>query len=372
MPKMGNNIYHRKDGRWEARFVKGRKGAQTIFGYAYGKTYQEAMEKRTEAIRVWKERKGTSLPRNTNLNAVSEEWMQSSVAHLKESSIAKYKACLRCYILPVFGEKGMEEITNKDVNRFCNSLLQRGGTEGKGLSNNTVVEILSIMKQLRKYALNYGYAVGYSNDCTKIPSEKKAVKVFSMEEQKRLQEYLTEHPTLKNMGLLLCLGTGLRVGELCALTWDDISLKERKLTVNRTIQRIRDLSKEKGTKLVLAEPKSECAARTIPLSEQLCDFLASACKPGTCFLTGETEKFMDPRTMQKCLPAVLEACGIGRTKFHALRHTFATRWTEAGLDMKCLSEVLGHSTTAMTMNRYVHPSMETKRQGMEALREFLV
>lgn len=368
MARRGTNIYLRRDGRWEARYVKDRKDGKTYFGYVYGKSHQEAKEKQTLARNLWLAGAKAREEGNAKLGTISEEWLIASEAQLKPSTVAKYRDYLRCYILPAFGEKKMAEISDADVSGFCLELLKHGGEEGKGLSPKIVSEIFRVMKHLRTCAISRRCDVGYSPDCVHIKQKQHELRVFTPAEQERLQEHLEASSDPVCLGILLCLFTGIRIGELCGLTWDDISPENRELRIRRTLQRIS--CNEPGsakTKIVITPPKSEHSRRTIPLPEGICARLAAEKRPGAVFLTGEADRHLEPRTMLNRFKAVLTACNIKDAKFHALRHTFATKWVEKGLDVKCLSAILGHSTVNITLNRYVHPSMALKRKNMEQM-----
>lgn len=371
MPRRGNNIYHRKDGRWEGRFVKGRTQSRTLFGYVYGRTYGETRNKRMQAIQEWKLQENTLSKYRASLNGISVGWLRSIRVRTKESTVAKYEEYLQYYVLPAFGKMDMSKLTNGLLSSFFDELLQKGGRRGEGLAPSTVAGVLFVLKQLRKFALRQGFAVGFSDDFVTIRLRQKPIRVLTLQEQKRLQEYLIAHPSRKHLGILLCLFTGLRVGELCALRYDDISLREKKLMVSKTVRRIRNPSNHGRTMLSFAKPKSTDSDRIIPLTDEICTFIRPVYEPGTYFLTGRSDQCLDPRTMQRCFSSVLSVCGIDQANFHVLRHTFATRWIDAGLDPKSLSSVLGHATANITLNRYVHPSLETKRHGMRRLEEFL-
>ena len=368
MPRTGDNIYKRKDGRWEGRFVKGRKNGRTIFGSVFGKTRRETKAKLTTAQYEWNEGLSETKHKRTKLRTVSDAWLKESEVFLKESTVAKYRDYLHCYIFPKFGRTDVADISDEMLSTFCIGLLEKGGANNQGLSTKTVSEIFRVMKQLRKFAMLRKITVGYTADCLGIKQKAKPLRVFSSSEREKLHAYLDESQNRRHLGILLCLSTGLRLGELCALTWDDISLEEQKLHVCRTLQRIRDYeSAGTKTKIIVTPPKSTRSIRTIPLPGKLCSALAPTWQPGAFFLTGDTEKFVEPRTMQNHFKAVLDAAGIADANFHALRHTFATQCIEADFDVKCLSELLGHSDVSITMNRYVHPTMELKRQNMEKL-----
>ena len=259
----------------------------------------------------------------------------------------------------------MASLSTECLQDFLSAMLVSGGEDGQGLSPRTVAGILCILKSIRKYAMNQGCAVGFSTESLSIKQKQKQPRIFSEQETMQLRSYLRGHLTECNAGILLCLETGLRLGEICALRWSDVSFDERKLFVRRTAQRIRvdDSGTETRTRIVITSPKSDSSARVIPLPDSLCMFLSPLRKSKGFLLTGD-EQIMEPRSLQRKFKRVLKEAGIADANFHALRHTFATRGVEVGFDVKCLSSILGHANVAVTLSRYVHPTMEMKRQNM--------
>ena len=342
---------------------------RTKFGYVYGKTYKETLNKWSIAHHDYQMGITQKQANSAKLKTVSNSWLTEVSHTLKESTVSRYGDYLDYHILPRFGDTDMSAIDNEQLEQFVGELLESGGAKGQGLSPKTVTEILRIMKHLRKYALRHDLAVGYTANCVTVKQKPKPLRVFSIEEQRKLTKYLLANPTAANLGIFLCLSTGMRVGEICALKCDDICLSERKLSVCRTLQRLRDRSAkcDAKTKVVIGTPKSLCSIRHIPLTDELCAVIKPFCKTGAYFLTGKADKYMEPRSMHNHFKRVLSECGIAATNFHVLRHTFATRCIEAGVDAKCLSEILGHSTVNITLNRYVHPTMDMKRKNMEKI-----
>ena len=196
---------------------------------------------------------------------------------------------------------------------------------------------------------------------------------MSLSDQERLYRYLVEHPSPRNLGILLSLFTGLRIGEVCALRWEDISLRERTLHVHKTMQRIQ-VDGEKKTAIVVTAPKSICSNRLIPIPTSVMVVIEQFFPTRQGYvLTGSNVKSVEPRTMQNYFKRILKVNDIEPVNFHALRHTFATRCVEVGFDVKSLSEILGHANVNITMNRYVHPTMKLKEANMQRLSElFLV
>lgn len=364
MPKTGENIYKRKDGRWEGRYIKERVDGKARYGAVYARSYREVKVK-LDMAKKGLEKKVLPIVKTRKMEDIGNEWLTEATVTLKESSTNKYEDILRCYILPEFGENELSEITNQRIIDFTNSLLLNGGANKQGLTPTTVAGILSAINGIRVYAMRRDYMVGFSTKCVNLKREQKDIRVFSFEEEKQLVAYLQEHMDLSALGILICLFTGIRVGELCALKWDDINLSEKKMYVCKTMQRIRAKSTTNSkTEIKILEPKSACSIRTIPLPDFIMEWVKEYHTPETFLLTGDRCRYVEPRTMQNRFKKVLVSCGIQDANFHATRHTFATRCIELGFDVKSLSEILGHASVAITMNRYVHPTMALKAENM--------
>ena len=296
----------------------------------------------------------------------ARQWLASPETELKDSSRVRYTNILNSYLLPTFGGLPPDGLTREAVAAYRQTLLQSGGKAGTGLSPKTVTDVLSVLKCVLRYAQDRG---AQSPDLRGLVArqQRKPLRVFSKDEQRRLSAWLVEKPDLCRLGILLSLYTGLRIGELCALRWGDIDLEGGSLTVHATLQRLQTFDEAKKTRIIITPPKSASSLRSIPLP----DFLIEAIRPyrrseGCFFLTG-TPFFVEPRTMENRYKEALRACGIRDANFHACRHSFATRCVELGFDVKSLSEILGHASVSITMNRYVHPSMDFKRKNMNRL-----
>lgn len=366
MARKGENIYKRKDGRWEARFIKSHQSGKAVYGSVYGKTYSEAKKNRSEAMtNLKKSAKIAAASSQPDFRRISTMWLDSLRSTRKPSTIVKYSNQLEKHILPVFGNNDLSEISNEALIDFGNALL----SGDNGLSTKSASDIISRMKSIRKYALIHGFEVGFVPECITIPQKQVPIRVLSLEEENALLDFLREHPDLTSLGILICLFTGIRIGELCALTWNNVSLDTRKLSIKRTMQRLQSLDKDAPSKTYISidEPKSKCSIRTIPIPENIMDDLSRAYVNDAFVLTGSRIAYVEPRTMENRFKSILDKCGIEDANFHALRHSFATRCVEVGFDIKSLSEILGHANVNITLNRYVHPTMELKRENMDKL-----
>jgi integrase len=376
MPRRGENIYKRKDNRWEGRYIKDRtpKG-KAIYGYVYAKTYHDVKEKLCKAASCNPKQNNVSSVDTDLFESIAKEWFANIKLQIKQSTENKYWNLLNTYILPVYGNQPLSLITYDFIESYCNTLLLSGGNNGTGLSPKTVTGILSVIRNILKYAVQKGKTIPCNGDAIQIKQTSKEMRVLSKVEQEKLCQYLYSEPDLCNIGILICLFTGLRVGEICALRWEDITFSEKTIYVHSTMQRVQDRSateEKPKTKIVITSPKSTCSIRIIPIPSDLVSILTS-CIPYAhgYVLTNSDTKFIEPRTMQNRFKKALRESNIDPINFHALRHTFATRCIEVGFDVKSLSEILGHASVNITMNRYVHPTLDLKRKNMEKLSALL-
>lgn len=366
MARKGENIFKRKDGRWEARYIKGYELSGKIrYGFCYGKTYKEAKDKvtRCKAALI----AGAPIPVANSRHRFAyfcEEWLRLEKGKVKESTYVKYDTILNNHILPKLGGCFPLGITTQLGERFKQELLE------EGLSAKTVRDILTVLHTILKYTAAQFPGVFPTVEITYPKEPKKEARVLDIDEQRRLIVYLQTDMDTCKFGILLALLTGLRLGELCALRWEHVSLRNRTIHVDATMQRLRDYdcTGSGKTKVMIGSPKSDTSIRTIPLTEstvRLCGQFDPH-RPAAFLLTG-TERFMEPRQVQKRLAKYTKECGLEGVHFHTIRHTFATRCVEAGFEIKSLSEILGHANTTITLNRYVHSSMDMKRANMEKL-----
>lgn len=372
MSKKGENIYKRKDGRWEGRYIKLYGGdGKARYGYLYGKTYGEVKSKLNNAQA---DINRSLLPKKQAAVLYSEilsAWLQATRINVKESTYMRYKQLVDKHIVPVLGKYQLSKISSRLLESFVDGKLKSGRIDGKGgLSPKTVTDIISVIKSSMDYASHNGFVVSCNLGKLYAKNREKEMRVLTFQEQKRLTAVLLENTDLFKLGILLSLYTGIRIGELCALRWENLNVENKTLRVCETMQRIQNPeSAEKAkTKIVFTQPKSKRSVRDIPLPDFLLDIIRKyQDSPKSFVLTGELNRYIEPRTMQNRFKRYTAESGIAKANYHSLRHTFATRCVEVGFEIKSLSEILGHADVNITLNRYVHSSFELKCDNMNKL-----
>lgn len=359
------NIYRRKDGRYEGRIPIGYDDYGKIkYRYLYAKSLSEIKEKMLCAYAG--KGKPTPEPCDKTFKELCAEWLASAKLRVKHSSYCCYEKLIYRHILPYFGNIGYETLGTSIINEFSDYMLELGKSNGfGGLSAKSVHDILVVMRSVAKYAeREYGYRNPMLN-ISMPKSENNEPEVFSKEERVKLQNYLQSNLNESNMGILLTMYSGLRIGELCALTWNDIDFKNGVIRISKALQRVPDSSGKGRTAITITSPKSKSSVRDIPIPSFIMEILKQ--NKGFGYILSGNNKPIEPRTMQNCFKAVLRECSVRNANFHLLRHTYATVCIESGFDAKTVSELLGHSNVNITLNRYVHSSMEMKKQCVERL-----
>lgn len=300
-----------------------------------------------------------------------KNWINNKEIYVKEATAANYLQSLERHIIPMLGQLTLSELTEQKLQEAALLWLEKGRCDGNGgLSERTVRSMVMLVKHSLKAAAKEGYIPDRHYDILFPPNPQiQKLKVLSRTEQALLTQHVYLNLTPKNLGLLFCLHTGLRIGELCALQWGDIDLENKTVSVCRTIQRIYRRAPEGGsTRLVITTPKTAHSVRVVPISTLLFPILKKM-HPGdgqAYLLTGDTNP-TEPRTYRDYYNRLRNKLGISDVTFHGLRHTFATRLIESGADYKTVSELLGHATVNITLNLYVHPQMEQKRKAVELI-----
>ena len=331
------------------------------------KTYHEARDKVNQARYALMN--DQLLPVRGKRNRFADycnEWLYLKRSSVKPSTFVKYTTILEKYIKPDLGQYFSEAISEILVEQFSYRLIHE-----RGLSPKTVRDILSVLHSILNYTTKQN-PLAKSVDIVYPRQDQKEMRVLTCEEQKRFTEYLLRDMDPCKFGVLLALLTGLRIGEVCALKWEDISLENKVIFVRHTMQRLKNLNpaSEERTRIITGVPKSGRSVRMIPMNqdiEKLCNKWR-ADDPEAYVLTGKAGYFLEPRTLQYRMRQYTKDCDLKNVHFHTLRHSFATRCVEAGFEIRSLSEILGHSSTRITLECYVHSSMNLKRKNMEKLK----
>ena len=371
MPRRGENIHKRKDGRWEGRYIDYHKSdGKSHYKSVYAPSYTEVKAKMNKLKAVPKvQRQLTSLMTTEQLFLL---WLDDKQVQIKESSYARYYQVIHGHLIPYFQGQKASQITNETVNKFIKDKISHGRLDGNGgLSAKSVCDILSILLQIIQYGEKKGAIINFDYDIIRPKIELNELVILSRNEQEKLLQHVKSELDHKKLGVIIAIYTGIRLGELCALQWSDIDFETGVLRITKTLQRIKntDTTIEQKTKMLITSPKSKKSIREIPLPVSLLCLLKQVQgeQPTTNFILSSKEKYIDTRVYQDNFKQYLKSACVKPVKFHALRHTFATRAIENGFDDKSLSELLGHSSVRFTLERYVHSSIDTKRASMERL-----
>ena len=299
-----------------------------------------------------------------SIEKITAEWLGKADLRVKKSSSGIYHGIAHNHILPYFKDYGVSEITRSSVEKFIDFKLKK-------LSPKTVRDITSVLIQIIKFAERNRYIKGFNYDIDLPKLHIKEIKLLNFKEEQTLDEYLKGEITPENFGVILAKEAGLRIGEICALQWVDFNLDTGTVSINKTIQRIKNLEPgaKTKTKVTITEPKSRKSIREISLPANLIPIvkkLYNYDNPGTYLLTG-TVKYIEPRNFQRKFKKLLKVCGITYVNFHSLRHSFASNAVKKDFDEKTLSEILGHSTVKFTFDRYVHSNIDLQREHMNKM-----
>lgn len=364
MARRGENIYKRKDGRWEGRYIKEKMlCGNSKYGYVYAKTYSEVKEKLLH--------KKTELSPNDFIGTISEisyRWLNSQ-RHFKPSTYAKYRNIIDNHICPMLGKYKFAKIDNYILQQFIEYLTNYGNKNtGGGLSLKSTKDVLSVLKNILYSVTECNTSILFNFDKLNLKSKPIVTQCFNSEQLSLIVTSLTNNINYISIGILLSIYTGIRIGELCALKFEDILFQDELIHISKTLQRIQTFSDEgRKTEIIITKPKSISAIRDIPIPRFLIELIRqnTNCQKEAFMLTGSKERFIEPRTLENKFNKILNTCNIQGATFHTIRHTFATSCVEAGVDIKTLSEILGHSTVNITLNRYVHSTIKNKKSNME-------
>ena len=296
-------------------------------------------------------------------------WHRTNVARYKGATAVKYENLLRNHILPELGDRHLEEVNTLLLADFMNDKLRCGRLDHSGgLSPSYVRSIMLLVLDIMEFAAAEGLCPPMKTTLQTPAADRREVVILEADPLRRLETYLLDKPDITGAGILISLHTGLRISEVCALRWADIDFRKAVLHVRSTVARVKGSDGGAATRLIIDTPKTKSSLRDIPLSRQLMAVLLPLYeKRCSEYVISDKSGFVSPRTYEYRFHRVLDRCGLPSINYHALRHTFATRCIERGVDVKTLSEILGHANVSTTLNIYVHSSMERKREQLEKL-----
>ena len=301
-----------------------------------------------------------SRRKRKDFEVVTEEWLKYKKNTVKKSTYYNYSYSVAKYLYPSFAGKNITKI--KNYNNFIEELSDT-------LSPKTVRDIVTKLKEIINFYEEEHNTKLNIKKMSLPKMNKKEIQILSNKEKQKLEKYCIQQNDLKSLGILICLNTGLRVGEVCALRWENVDFETRRIHVEKTIERI--YSKEENKTIVIIDtPKSITSVRTIPINSKLYNILKQIrgkSKKTDFVLAGSSEHYVEPRNYQYHFKEILKRSKVKKYKFHTLRHTFATNCIEAGMDIKSLSEILGHADVSITLNIYVHSSDKIKRKYLEKI-----
>lgn len=298
-----------------------------------------------------------------------EEYLAFKINTVKESTYYNYKFAIEKHLKPDLGSKTLLELINYDFNIYIKNKKEELDTQNDNEYKPNIADLITRLKNILKF-LKQRYR-DFKIELELIQSQRNEqgeIEVFSDKERIKLSKYLAEPKELKYIGILISLYSGLRIGEVCGLKWSDIDFENQLIYVQRTVQRVY-LGKNKS-KLIITSPKSKKSKRKVPISKVILQQLKMMSKEyskDAFIVTGQEDKFTEPLVYRYTYKKVLNECNISYKKFHCLRHTFATRCIRVGMDIKSLSEVLGHSNIGITLAIYVHSSYEVKKKYIDKL-----
>lgn len=301
------------------------------------------------------------------IKEIIELWKMDKKLYVKKSTYSAYMLLIENHITPYFSDKN--EITEDDVQQFVLLELK------KGLSQKSIKDIIIVLKMILKFAVKQKL-LAYNEIEIKFPTmdNKMDLEVLNKNDHKRLINYLQENFTFKNLGIYICLSTGMRIGEICGLLWSDIDIDNGVIRIRRTVQRIYVIDGDKRhTEILIDTPKTKNSIRDIPMTSELFKIIKPLKRVvnENFYVVTNDSKPTEPRTYRNYYERLIKRLGISKLKFHGLRHSFATRCIESKCDYKTVSVILGHSNISTTLNLYVHPNFEQKKKCIDQMYKFL-
>ena len=354
MSRRGENIRKRKDGRWEGRYICGRKADnKAVWGYVYGRTYAAVRQ-----LLAQKKAQFSYCTLSCEVSTFQElafGWFYSVQPGLKVSTAAHYRYTLERYILPVLGPCALRQLNEVKIENALREIVSASHKRHKPLGYTIAREGLALVRRICRYGCRLHVMPPLLIEFRLPAPTPNDEKPLDKKERSSVEQYVLDNPTPRKVGLLFMLDLGLRIGEVCGLQWGDIDVESGILTVRRTINRVY-LGKG-STKVIVSSPKTRSSERQIPIPKALLRvlrMLKSAYPAQAWFLSGKVGAPVEPRCYRTSIKRYLCQAGVHVMRPHMLRHSFATTCLRAGCDVKTISTLLGHASAATTLKRYIH------------------
>lgn len=353
--RRGENIYKRKDGRWEGRYHKGRKiDGRIKYGYVYGRTLQEVKNKLYPLKAKYQKINETNGEAALSLFEWSMYWLPMIKREVKLSTYASYEYKIKKYLLPIAGEVPLNELSTAVCQKMIDDLE-------KTLSISSIHVVFQVFNRCLKAACSENLMAANPLESVILPKKKKIkVRALTKLEQKKLEKAAVESGE-KGLSVLLALYTGMRIGEIAALKWQDIDLEEQLIQVSRTFQRIPAIYEKHGTQLVMAGAKTEKSVRTIPIGQKITQLLIEQKRKALGeYVFSVKNQPCEPRLLTYYFHKIRKKAGLKQIHFHQLRHSFATRCLELKADIPSVSAILGHASAKTTLDFYADTMLEQR------------
>lgn len=367
MARHGENIHKRKDGRYEGRYIKARDAAgHPVWGYVYSTSYKTVKE--TLLRRKAESGYYALADGNPTFEQLALLWLASISCGVKKSTYAHYLYTLQHYIFPTLRDIRVKSLTEAVLEQALLQIFTPTDGRHAALGNSVARECLVLVRRICKYACHLRLMRPVEIE-VKLPQRPKKEKRFLREdEQRRLYKFVLHNPTPRKIGVLLAMQLGLRIGEICGLRWGDFDLSAGTVTIQRTVKRI--TAGDGRTEVVIQTPKTATSMRVLPIPAELLAVLRQLrgnYSDEAWFLSGSKRKPVEPRCYRKSIHGYLRRAKVAQICPHALRHTFATTCLQAGCDIKTLSELMGHANSSVTLQCYVHTTMDRKRWEIDRI-----
>lgn len=296
-------------------------------------------------------------------------WLEKKKYEVRESTYANYINLFVNNIIPFLGDIPFDKFNNQLIQSFVYWCKDKGGKNGNGMSEHYIRDVLNLVKSVIKDGQSENIFPEFIFKQIKIPKTlqiETTKKVYTEKEYKKIIDYILKNISPRSIGILLGIYTGMRIGEICALQFKDINFDENTISVNKTLQRIyNSLDEIEPSKIVITPTKTQNSIRTIPIPSHIIDILKAIKENDEFYVISNKKNFIEPRTYRKFYVKFMNQAGVEPIKFHALRHTFASINIENGVDVKTISDILGHSDISITLKTYTHTSEKAKQKAIE-------